>query len=43
MKRKAIIAIAHRIAKAIYYIIKNGEEYRELGDDYLKNKSQDKK
>ena len=26
--KKAIIAIAHRIAKAIFYIIKHGEIYR---------------
>jgi transposase len=41
--KKAIIAIAHRIAKALFYIIKHGEFYRELGDDYLKKKRQDKK
>jgi len=39
--KKAIVAIAHRIAKAIYYIIKHGEEYRELGDDYLLKKRHD--
>ncbi len=33
--RKAIVAIAHRIAKAIYNIIKNGEKYKDLGEDYL--------
>ena len=33
--RKAIVAIAHKILKAIYAIIKNGDEYRELGEDYL--------
>lgn len=37
--RKAIVAIAHRILKAIYAIIKHGEEYRELGEDYLSRKS----
>lgn len=37
--RKAIVAIAHRILKAIYAIIKNGEEYKELGEDYLSKKS----
>jgi transposase len=41
--KKAIIAIAHRIAKAIFYIIKHGEIYRELGEDYLKQKRQHKK
>jgi transposase len=33
--RKAIIAIGHRITKAIYYIIKKGESFRDLGKDYL--------
>ncbi len=33
--RKAIVAIAHKMLKAIYAIIKNGDEYRELGEDYL--------
>lgn len=33
--RKAIVAIAHRIAKAIYSIIKNGDEYKDLGEAYL--------
>lgn len=37
--RKAIVAIAHRILKAIYAIIKNGEEYRELGEDYLSKRN----
>ena len=41
--KKAIVAIAHRIAKAIYYIIKHGEEYRELGEEYLQKKRQAKK
>jgi len=36
--KKAIIAIAHRIAKAVFYIIKYGETYRELGSDYLNEK-----
>ncbi len=33
--KKAIVAIAHRISKAIYNIIKNGDTFRELGEDYL--------
>lgn len=41
--KKAIVAIAHRIAKAIFYIIKYGETYRELGGDYLKKKRKRKK
>jgi len=33
--KKAIVAIAHKIGKAIYNIIKNGDTYRDLGEDFL--------
>ncbi len=33
--KKAIVAIAHRIARALYHIVKHGAEYKELGKDYL--------
>jgi len=33
--KKAIVAIAHKIGKAIFNIIKHGATYRELGEDYL--------
>ena len=36
--RKAITAIAHRITKAVYHIIKEGERYKDLGQDYLSKK-----
>jgi transposase len=40
--KKAIVAIAHRILLGIYHVIKNGVEFRDLGEDYLtlRNKSQ---
>jgi transposase len=37
--KKAIVAIAHRIVKALYAIIKHGERYKELGEDYLSQRS----
>ncbi len=39
--KKAIVAIAHRILLGIYHVIKNGAEFRDLGEDYLtlRNKS----
>jgi len=40
--KKAIVAIAHRIAKAIYKIIKHGDTYRDLGEDYLTAPSKQK-
>jgi len=33
--KKAIVAIAHRISKAIYNIIKHGDTFKDLGEDYL--------
>jgi transposase len=33
--KKAIVAIAHKIAKALFSIVKDGAEYKELGKDYL--------
>jgi len=33
--KKAIVAVAHRIAKALFHIIKNGAEFKDLGEDYL--------
>lgn len=33
--KKAIVAIAHRLLKAIYHIIKEGRHFKDLGEDYL--------
>jgi transposase len=33
--RKAIVAIAHKIGKAIYNIIKNGDTFKDLGESFL--------
>jgi transposase len=33
--KKAIVAIAHRIAKALFFIIKHGQEFTNLGKEYL--------
>ena len=41
--KKAIIAIAHRILKAIFHILKYGTPYRELGELYLINLNNDAK
>lgn len=42
-KKRALIAVGHKILCAAYFIIKNNEAYKELGLDYLterKKKSQ---
>ncbi len=41
--KKAIVAVAHRILKAIYFIIKHGAVYKELGGEYLEERRQKKK
>jgi len=41
--KKAITAIAHRIAKAIYHVIKDEQSFRELGEDYLNKTNKHKK
>jgi transposase len=33
--KRAIIAIAHKILKAVYYIIKDGASFQDLGEDHL--------
>lgn len=40
--KKAIVAIAHKIAKAIFKIIKHGDTYKVLGEDYLSASSKHK-
>jgi hypothetical protein len=37
-KKRALIAVGHKILCASYFIIKNKEAYKELGADYLKSK-----
>ena len=40
--KKAIVAIAHRILLGLYYVIRDGVEFMDLGEDYLarRNKAQ---
>ncbi len=37
-KKRALIALGHKILVAAYFIIKNKETYKELGTDYLESK-----
>jgi transposase len=41
--KKAIVAIAHRILLGIYHVIKDGVEFRDLGEDYLKHRNKSQK
>lgn len=33
--KKAIMAIAHRLLKGIYHVVKHGSSFKDLGEDYL--------
>lgn len=41
-KKRAVIAVGHKILIAAYFIIKNRVEYNEIGEDYLSNFRKDK-
>jgi len=41
--KKAIVAIAHKIIKALYAIIKKGEKYKEIGEEFLAERGRKQK
>ena len=41
--RKAIVAIANRIMKGIFHIIKDGVRFRDLGEDFLASRNKARK
>ena len=41
-KKRAIVAIGHKILIAAYFILKDKVEFKELGDEYLNNFRRDK-
>jgi len=42
-KKRALIAVGHKILIAAYFILKNKVEYKELGYEYIQNLKKDKK
>jgi transposase len=42
-KKRALIAVGHKILIASYYILKDKVEYKELGADYLESRRKSKK
>jgi transposase len=34
-KKRALVAVAHRLLAVVYNVLKKGQSYRELGEDYL--------
>lgn len=41
-KKRAVVAVAHKILIATYFILKNKEAYKELGDNYLVKMTKEK-
>ena len=42
-KKRALIAVGHKILIASYFILKDKIPYKELGGDFLTNRKKDKK
>jgi len=42
-KKRALIAIGHKILIATYFILKDREPYKELGSEYLQSRNKNKK
>lgn len=41
-KKRALIAVGHKILIASYFILKDNKAYKELGNEFLENKKKDK-
>ncbi|MGC9384949.1 MAG: IS110 family transposase [Kosmotogaceae bacterium] len=41
-KKRALVAVGHKIIIAAYFILKNKESYKELGGDFLDKRNRDK-
>jgi hypothetical protein len=41
-KKRALVAIGHKILVAAYFILKDKTAYKELGVDYLENRKKDR-
>ena len=37
-KKRALVAVGHRLLAIIYNVLKKGQSYQELGEDYLDKK-----
>lgn len=42
-KKRALIAVGHSILKSVYHILKDTCEYKELGADYLVERTKAKR
>jgi len=41
-KKRALVAVGHKIIIAAYFILQNKESYKELGGDFLDKQNKDK-
>jgi hypothetical protein len=41
-KKRALVAVGHKLMIAAYFILKNKESYKELGGDYLDKMTKEK-
>ena len=41
-KKKALVAVGHKILIAAYFILKNKESYKELGGQFLETRNKEK-
>lgn len=41
--KKALIAVGHSLLKCIHYVLSTGGHYKELGDNYVPNKKEQKR
>ena len=42
-KKRAAVAVAHSILKSVYHVLKDNVPYRELGEDYLNSRIEEKR
>jgi len=41
-KKRALVAVGHKILIAVYFILKDKVAYKELGPEYLQNRKKEK-
>ena len=42
-KKRALIAVGHKILIAAYFILRDKVEYKELGNEFLQDRNKDKR
>lgn len=41
-KKRALVAVGHKVLIAAYFILKNKEPYKELGGEFLETRNREK-